>query len=162
MARGQSTGFFTLNPRRKFWNLLQQPGLQLRLPVYVLSLTLVFVGLLSGHTYDVYGRLFELAVAESSQPEWFERTLQAQSGDFALVWGSLSLGYVVAVLVLCIAYVHRMVGPLVPMRRHVEALKNGDSSSRIHLRDGDAFRQLAVELNDLAEILAETEKREGA
>lgn len=160
MAREPSTNFLTLNPRRKFWNALQRPGLQLRLPLYLIAITGLFVGLLTAHTYDVYGRLFELAVAESSQPEWFERTLAAQSGDFGLVWGALTLGYMLSVLVMCIVYVHRMVGPLVPMRRHVEAIKNGDYASRVHLRDGDAFHDVAEELNDLAASLAEAEKRE--
>ncbi len=162
LAREPNAGFFTLNPRRKSWNLLQRPDLQLRLPAYLLALTLAFVGLLSAHTWDVYGRLFARAVAESNQPAWFERTLSAQTGDFALVWGAITLAYVLSVVILCVAYVHRMVGPLVPLRRHLEAMKNGDFSVRTHLRSRDAFQELAEELNELTAALADAEKRERA
>jgi len=162
VASTPSRGFFTLNPRRKAKNMLLQPGLQLRLPVYMLLLTLALLGLLAAHTYEVYGRLFALAIAESNQPEWFRRTLDAQTGDFALVWGALGLTYTLAVLTVCIVYVHRMVGPIVPFRRHIEALKNGDFSSRVKLRRGDAFEDVASDLNELAELLAEQEKREAS
>ena len=60
MASDPGRGFFTLNPRRKAQNMLLRPGLQLRLPAYLLLLTLGFLGLLAAHTYEVYGRLFTL------------------------------------------------------------------------------------------------------
>lgn len=159
MAGEPTHRFFTLNPRRKSWNMLLRPNLQLRLPIYVLGLTFVFVGLLAAHTYDVYGRLFTLAITESGQPEWFERTLRAQTGDFAWVWGAIGLGYMLAVLATCIVYVHRMVGPIVPIRRQIEALKNGDYGSRIALRSADAFDDVAADLNDLTDLLAEQQQK---
>ena len=41
----------------------------------------------------------------------------------------------------------------------MEALKNGDYGGRVHLRDGDAFQDLAEDLNELAALLERNEKR---
>jgi signal transduction histidine kinase len=48
---------------------------------------------------------------------------------------------------------HRIYGPMIPIRNHVSKLINGDYSSRIHLRPSDEFKELASDLNALAERL---------
>ena len=40
-----------------------------------------------------------------------------------------------------------------PFRRHIQAMKNGDYSSRVHLRKGDAFVEMADDLDELAGVL---------
>lgn len=62
--------------------------------------------------------------------------------------------FAIICLGLWIIYSHRIFGPTVAIRRHVECLSKGDYSSRIHLRNTDEFRELSAELNHLAEILA--------
>lgn len=54
---------------------------------------------------------------------------------------------------LWVIYSHRIFGPMVPLRRHVQQLSAGDYASRIHLRGRDEFKPLADDLNALAEIL---------
>ena len=49
-----------------------------------------------------------------------------------------------------------------PLAHRLEALKNGDFSSRVALRRGDAFEDVAHDLNELAELLAEQAKRDGS
>jgi signal transduction histidine kinase len=66
--------------------------------------------------------------------------------------------YIFAVLLLSVGYAHRMIGPMVPIRRQTEALKNGDYSARVTLRKRDAFSELADDLNELAQVLEEQEK----
>ena len=59
---------------------------------------------------------------------------------------------------------HRVFGPTVSMRRHIQRLTAGDYSSRMHVRQGYEFKQLSEELNQLAEVLeqnAKTEKKAG-
>jgi HAMP domain-containing protein len=48
---------------------------------------------------------------------------------------------------------HRIYGPMIPIRNHVSKLIDGDYSSRIHLRPSDEFKELASDLNSLAERL---------
>ncbi len=161
MARAPGTGFFTLNPRRKPWNLLLRPSLQLKLPLYMLLLTLAFVSTLAFHSYLTFGRVFEVAIQETLQPEFYRHVIAAQTRDFGVTLAALAFGYSVVVLVLCVAWAHRMIGPEIPIRRHIEALKNGDYGSRIHLRKQDAFGDVAEDLNELAAILEEGPKEPG-
>lgn len=48
---------------------------------------------------------------------------------------------------------HRIFGPLVPISRHINELKNGNYSSRVQLRKNDFMLELKDELNELAEKL---------
>lgn len=61
-----------------------------------------------------------------------------------LAWGCL---------VLSLRMTHRFLGPQVPIRRHVKAMIEGDYASRCHVREKDELRELAGELNELAEVL---------
>lgn len=64
---------------------------------------------------------------------------------------AVAILFVVSMVTLSIFYTHRMVGPVIQMIRHVQELKNGNFNSRVVLRKGDAFQELADELNQLAE-----------
>lgn len=44
-------------------------------------------------------------------------------------------------------------GPIVPFRQHLDKLCKGDFASRVRLRKGDEFKDLAEDLNHLAELL---------
>lgn len=48
---------------------------------------------------------------------------------------------------------HRFYGPIVPICRHIEELKNGNYQARIQLRQTDELTEIQDELNALAEIL---------
>lgn len=50
-------------------------------------------------------------------------------------------------------YSKRIFGPMVPFRKHIRELCEGNYSSRIRLRKRDEFKELAEELNRLAETL---------
>ena len=63
---------------------------------------------------------------------------------------------------MCVAYTHRLIGPLRPFTRHVEALARGDFSSRVQLRKGDLdmYVEYAEKLNQLA-VNLETRAKHG-
>lgn len=48
---------------------------------------------------------------------------------------------------------HRVSGPLVAIRRHINKLKEGDYASQLKLRKDDELKILEKELNELSEIL---------
>ena len=52
-----------------------------------------------------------------------------------------------------VALSHRIFGPIVPMKRLIEDLTNGNYSSRVALRKTDEFQDVADSLNQLAENL---------
>jgi hypothetical protein len=61
--------------------------------------------------------------------------------------------YVCGVGVLSITYTHRLVGPMVSIKKHIDELIIGNYSTRTHLREKDYFRDVAAKLNELAETL---------
>ena len=63
------------------------------------------------------------------------------------------IGYVLLVIVVTVIYTHRLLGPAIPLLRHVKALNAGRYTHRVSLRRHDAFTELADELNELAESL---------
>lgn len=158
MSEQPKNDFFTLNPRRKTTNLILQPGLQLKLPFYLLLLTFGFAVAFSAHSYITYERLFEITVAHTDQPEYFERVFSAQTENFKVVSAAMAAFYILMMLAVSILITHRMVGPTIAFRRHVERLKNRDYSTRINLRRQDAFAEVAQELNELAEVLEANDK----
>jgi methyl-accepting chemotaxis protein len=141
--------------RRYKINLLLQPALQLKLPAILLIVTLGFVALQVAHTQFAYGKLFEIVLEEAGRPPFLEDLLRDQTGDYLEVTSVLTLIYIFVVIVLSLAYGHRMIGPMVPIRRQIEALKNGDYSARVTLRKRDAFSELAEDLNELARVFEE-------
>ena len=147
-----------LNQQRKTANLLLQPGVQLKLPVYFLLITAAFGGLLAIAISNAYRSLFLTIAAD--QPAYMERVLGAQTQDLLVVSGMLTIAYLLTVVAVAIVILHRLVGPTVALRRQVEALKNGDYSARVSLRRNDAFSELAEDLNELAALLERGEKLE--
>jgi methyl-accepting chemotaxis protein len=141
--------------RRYKMNLLLQPALQLKLPALLVIITLGFVALQVAHTQFAYGKLFEIVLEEAGRPPFLEDLLRDQTGDYLEVSGAFTVLYFLVVVILSVAYAHRMVGPMVPIRRQIEALKNGDYSARVTLRKRDAFGELAEDLNELTRMLEE-------
>jgi signal transduction histidine kinase len=62
-------------------------------------------------------------------------------------------------VVVTVVYTHRLIGPAIPMLRHVRALQEGRYTHRLNLRRHDAFIELAEELNRLAETLQDSSHR---
>lgn len=58
-----------------------------------------------------------------------------------------------AIWILGIRQSHRVVGPIMRLKKMIEAIGNGDFSQRITLREGDALEGLAKSLNAMCESL---------
>ncbi len=143
--------FFLPDARRAI--RFPQPFTQLKLPIYLLILTLAFGALFAWHSTTAYERLYGLVI--SSMPDSHRAMLRDQTRDFAIVSAAILTGYALFVLGACLAYTHGLLGPLVAVRRHVQALKEGQYGSRVELRKSDtAYLEVARDLNDLAQSLA--------
>jgi methyl-accepting chemotaxis protein len=144
--------------RRRKMNLLLQPGMQLKLPVILMIVTLGFVALQVAHTQFAYGKIFEIVLKEAGRPPFLEKLIREQTGDYVEVTSALTLLYIVVVVILWLAHGHRVIGPMVSLQRQIEALKNGDYGARVRLRKRDAFEEIAEDLNELAQVLEEPGK----
>jgi signal transduction histidine kinase len=145
---------------RRRTKLLLEPALQLKLPLTLLIVTLLFATFQIAHSYYAFGQIFDDVFREAGKPEFLEDVIREQSSTFIEVSAEVALAYLLVVAVLSATYVHRMIGPIVAFRRHIEALKNGDYQSRVRLRKGDAFSVMLTDLNELAELLERDEKKQ--
>lgn len=143
--------------QRRAWRL-DRPGPLLRLAASVFGTTLVFGLLAAGNSYAAYGTLLGSMLATA--PEVFGADIDAQTAHYVVVSSALALGYMLALIAVCVSFVHRLTGPTVALERHARALKSGRFSSRVLLRGGDrVHRELARHLNDLAAQLEDLERR---
>jgi len=150
---GQSTN-------RKTKNLLLQPGLQLKLPLYVLMLTFVFAGLSWVILYQGFQGLYEFIMLQGYVSEQIGSVIKYQTNAVIIIFTALTIVYVVLVLGFSIVYLHRLVGPTIAFRRHIGALAQGNYAARSTLRKHDAFWEVAQDLNDLAASLEQENQAE--
>lgn len=137
--------------RRRTVRLLE-PGAQLKLPVYLLVMTACFIGAFAYNVHAAFGSLYEAALSTNS--DLLKSLVEEQSGRFFVTSAVIGVGYLIAVMVLCAAYLHRLIGPTVALRRLACAMKEGDYAARVKLRKSDAaMAGLATDLNELAQIL---------
>ncbi len=162
MNHSIQTFFSTLGNKeqRKARNILVRPGLQLKLPFYILLLTMAFVllTLLLGNLY--LEQIYVTMIENTTQSEYLQQVITEQMAAFKII--SLLVLFVYAVLAVSIScvYTHRLLGPLIPIERHLKALKEGFYSHRLHLRKKDALHELADQMNELAEALEERKQEQ--
>lgn len=138
---------------------LLRPGVQLRLALYVLGVSLGFALLFAFNSWAAYGRIFDATLASSPAP--FAHEIGAQTKNYVGVSLVLLVGYSLTVLAVTIAYLHRLLGPTVALERHVRALERGDYTSRMTVRENEMlYRDMAGRLNRLAIRLEADEESE--
>jgi HAMP domain-containing protein len=134
--------------QRRLWRFYA-PAAQLGLAAWMLAVTLGFAALFVLNTWAAYGRMSDVVL--SLAPQAFRTDVTLQGAQYTTVTLILMVGYLLAVLGLASAAVHRLTGATVALERHVRALKSGDYAARVKLRAGDGVHaELASELNELA------------
>lgn len=139
--------------RRKLKNFLLKPAFQLRLPLFVLLLSFAFLllAVVLGNLY--FEQTFVTMMETTSQTEYLQTIINEQTRGFRNMAVLLLAVYTVLVVAVTSVYTHRLIGPVLPIMRHVKALQEGVYSHRVQLRQHDAYQELADELNALAEVL---------
>jgi signal transduction histidine kinase len=95
----------------------------------------------------------------TSVPESYQEQIFSQTQDFSIVGAAILGAFVLAMVGFCVAYTHTLLGPTIPLRRHVKSMKDGNYQARNKLRKTDAAHQgLADDLNELASVLQNTQK----
>lgn len=128
--------------RRSFKNILVYPSFQLRMGILFLSVSALFHAVLTVLITALY-----------------YSTMNSGNGDQIWVWmGLAALCYVlflISSVLVGVWYSHRLVGPIVPIRRYIRGMIAGDYSGAIKLRSNDELQDLAEDLNTLAQTLRE-------
>lgn len=142
-----------VNEHRKATNVFVRPGFQLRLPLYILLLTVSFVALtlLMGNLY--LEQAYVSMIENTTQSEYLQQVITDQIAAFKKISLLILAIYSFLVVVITSIYTHRLLGPMIPISRHLKALSEGFYSHRLSLRKKDEMHELANQLNTLAEVL---------
>jgi nitrogen fixation/metabolism regulation signal transduction histidine kinase len=137
--------------RRSLRNLMIFPAGQIRLvfavPVGGLISMLVILQALKS---ALGMRLTAFISAPTHEMQGLSDLLSAVNGIFNLGIIFLALCSML-VAAFGIMLTHRYYGPLIPILRSLKAIRDGDYSTRIHLRPGDELHDLARLVNEISE-----------
>ena len=145
--------------RRQLKNFLLQPLLQVKLGLYSILLAAAFSTVIYYILYMNLKDFGEIVLAltdtESEIRDLFLTYMQETQW-----WLLLAVFFfLMANVTISIVYTHKLVGPTIAFRNHVQRLIDGQFKSRVHLRQNDAFLELAATLNQLAEALEKGQGR---
>ncbi|MCB9228780.1 MAG: hypothetical protein H6618_04135 [Deltaproteobacteria bacterium] len=144
-----------LKSNRKFHNFLLMPNIQLRLGAYMVALALALLLVLVSIVYLQMGEVVDLIVRLTDVEKEVREVLVAYLQNTAW-WIILAIiFYIVINIGISILYTHKMVGPVYAFRRHIQLLSRGKFQIKTILRKGDAFEELASDLNQLSDALNE-------
>jgi len=145
-------------PERRRTIRMIRPGVQLKLALYLLGVSFVFALMLVFNSYAAYGKMLHGTLATAPAP--FAQDIVEQTQPFLKTTSALLGGYVLTVLGVTIAYLHRVVGPIVAIERHLRALQRGEYSARVTVRSSDhLYTEVAEQLNELASRLETSRAR---
>lgn len=146
--------------RRKVVNAIWQPFLQFKLLMYMLGSTALVAVLLGAFLYYAFSDLIAVVTGQQEATSYYGEMIEIQLIHLFRYCGALFVLYILLLAAVCVAYTHRLIGPIRPFTRHVEALNSGDYKSRVSLRKGDLemYNEYAIKLNELAAKLEEKEK----
>ncbi|MEE9322636.1 MAG: hypothetical protein V3U76_19500 [Granulosicoccus sp.] len=146
--------------KRRVVNAIWQPFLQFKLLMYMLGSTAIVAVLLGAFLYFAFSDLIGVIANQSDSTSYYGEMIEIQLVHLFRYCGALFVLYILLLATVCIAYTHRMIGPIRPFTRHVDSLISGDYSSRVNLRKGDLdmYVEYGEKLNQLAVSLDMKEK----
>lgn len=139
--------------RRTLRGFFVRPGSQFKLALALV----IFISLLQIVSTMVIGllahRMFLTVVANYSIDPEVGRILAAPLFAIVLFTGILSVFSAVIMIFVWLRLNQKVFGPLVPLLRHIQALKEGKFEARVKLRKNDELTEVRDALNDLAASL---------
>lgn len=138
--------------KRRALNALWQPFLQFKLLMYMLGSTALVALLLAVFLYFAFSDLVSVVTGKTQATSYYGEMIEIQLIHLFRYCGALFVLYIMLLATVCVAYTHKLIGPLRPFVRHVEKLNAGDYSSRVTLRKNDLqmYNEYAEKLNELA------------
>lgn len=150
-----------ISHRRKLANAVWAPFLQFKLLMYMLGTTALVAILLGAFLYVAFSDLIAVMADSNESTSYYGEMIEIQLVHLFRYCGALFVLYILLLAAVCVAYTHRLIGPLRPFTRHVDALSRGDYTSRVRLRKNDLelYDDYAAKLNALAVHLETKDKR---
>lgn len=127
--------------------------------LYTIILSLIFAGTFVFILISSFERLFQFVIDLTDAREQVMTEITTQF-HMMLCWlAVVTVAYLGLIISLSISCTHKLIGPTIAFRRHIRSLIEERFNSRVTLRKGDAFAEVAEELNTLAALLEEKSKR---
>lgn len=139
--------------KRRFRNFLLQPLLQVKIGLYAILLSVLFAGALGAIVYYNFAGLVSSIVLLTDAEAEVKDLFMGYWKDTQM-WIFLCFGiYLLATIAISVLYTHKLIGPTIAFRRHIRSIAEGRYNARTYLRKGDAFAEVADELNNLSEVM---------
>ncbi len=149
-------------PKRTLKSTLIEPFKQIKLGLYVMGVTVVFLavaGLLFVNAFiEQYQHVMEIFNVVDPQTKW-ELVVNDVFWANAIKLSAAFITYLAVLFGVIFRMTHRYYGPLVSINRFVRQMANGQYSRRVKIRRGDELGELVEQLNNMA---AQLERRHGA
>jgi sensor histidine kinase YesM len=81
--------------------------------------------------------------------------LQAARGELIFYLVAYQLIFAVIVFILCIFLTHKIAGPIYKLMNYLRNIAGGAAPTRLSFRNGDHFHELAQEVNNVFDVLAD-------
>ena len=143
---------------RSFKNYALQPLLQIKLGLYSILLSLGFALVVSGILYINLAKFSDIILQLTGVEDEVKDLLNQYIAPAKIQVLATIVIYVVINIVVTILYTHKLIGPTIAFRRHVRMIADGKLQYRTVLRKGDAFEELADDLNKLSTFLEKKSK----
>jgi hypothetical protein len=142
--------------KRNLKYVLIEPFKQIKLGIYVMALSVVFVCFASYLIYGAltaqYQQVMDIFQVVDASKQW-ELTTNDVFKSSALKIILLFSVYILALMGVVLRFTHKIYGPLVSIERYIDRVSAGHYRDRVKTRDHDDLQTLVGKLNVLAEQL---------
>ena len=139
---------------RKLKNYLLRPQVQLRVGFYFIVISIIFAFIIGWVFTSQFGNIYETILDLTDVREEVIDIVDQHIRE-AMFWLIvICVGFVCINITLAVWYTHRMVGPAVAFKRHIDEIIAGNYDAKTTLRRGDAFHDVALRLNTLSDNLS--------
>lgn len=154
MAGNKNNG----RPKRTLAATLIEPFKQIKLGIYVMATSVIFILCAGFFFYRAFSNQYENVmeifgvVDMSTQMELVTNDIFVKNG---IILGVLFVAYLASLFFIIFKITHKYYGPLVSIERFVQQIADGDYRKRVKIRKGDELTRLVLKLNDMASKLEE-------
>lgn len=143
---------------RSIKNYALQPLLQVKLGLYSILLSFVFALIIAGILYFNLAKFSSIVVQLTGVEDEVTDLLDQYIAPAKIQVLIALVAYVLVNIVVTVLFTHKLIGPTIAFRRHIRMIAEGKFQYRTNLRKGDAFVEVAQDLNNLSALLEQRSK----
>ena len=144
---------------RSIKNILINPAYQLKYVFWVSTAGIVLITANAFVFYSYIKENYSLLVELSPMDEASKAQLYQELNEILIKLGVVGLIFVLFTAFFGIKLSHRTAGPLYHFKRVFNDIKNGKTESRIRLRPGDDFKDVANAFNEMMDATQPPKKQ---